>query len=385
MRYYILLFVSLLSYTLSTQTTLPETVVDNIEKRIEYGHSPSIVVGIIDAKGPKYYTFGKTTLDGQKVDEHTIYEIGSISKTFTAILLAQLVKEGKVKLDDPVQKYLPEEVKMPTWKDQAITLGHLSDHTSSLPRLPDNLSPSDQSNPYADYTVEQLYEFLSDYELPREIGSVYEYSNLAQGLLGHVLGLIAGESYEDLVKKRIAKPLGMKATTIALSDKQKARLAPGHNGAQVVSNWDLPTLAGAGAIRSSLHDMLNFMAANLGKKKNGLYAAMQLSHQARHDMAGTNRVGLGWHIGNGAEGDFVWHNGGTGGYRTFSGFSPKTGRGVVVLTNSTQGADDIGFHLLDSNAPLQEVKPSATNAIKTAITENGPKRAKPPTIEGSSA
>ncbi|PHN03653.1 serine hydrolase [Flavilitoribacter nigricans] len=377
MRYAFLLLFFCLQSLLCAQTDLSDEVVKNIQARIDNGYSPSIAIGVIDADGPRYYTFGTATIGGEAVDEHTIYEIGSISKTFTGILLAQMVKEGKMELDDPVKKYLPESVTMPMWGEQYITLGHLSDHTSSLTRLPDNMEPADRANPYADYTVEQMYHFLKNHQLRREIGSEYEYSNLAQGLLGHVLARSAAKSYEELMLEKIAKPLGLQETTITLNPSQREQLAPGHRMGRPVSNWDIPTLAGAGAIRSSLHDMLLYLSANLGLQKSDLYPAMQLSHQARHDKAGNNRVGLGWHITEGSEGDVIWHNGGTGGYRTFAGFVNESGKGVVVLTNSTKGADDIGFHLLNPGAELIEVKKSLAVTVKNAIEAEGAEDAWP--------
>lgn len=356
---------------------LPEAVSKNVEKRIENAYSPSIAIGLIDENGPRYYFFGETTPGGNPIDEHTLYEIGSISKTFTGILLADMVVSGKMKLDDPVQKYLPESVTMPDWKGKPITLAQLSDHTSGLPRLPDNFAPADMSNPYIDYTVENMYAFLSGHQLRRAMGTQYEYSNLAQGLLGHVLALTAGKSYEDLVIEKIAGPLGMNDTRIVLNEQQKQQMAPGHSFGAVVSNWDIPTLAGAGAIRSNLHDMLIYLSANMGRTESPVYPAMQLSHKVRHDKAGSNRVGLGWHIAKGKEGDIFWHNGGTGGYRTFSGFVPDLGRGVVILTNSDRGADDIGFHLLDSNAPIATPVVSVAMAIKKAVDKEGPSAAMP--------
>lgn len=351
------LLIALCTLPSFAQKALPAEVIKNIEARINNGDSPSIAIGIIDKDGPQYYLFGTKTVGGPPVNEHTIYEIGSISKTFTGILLAQMVQDGQMKTDDPAQKYLPAAVTLPTRNGQQITLGHLSDHTSALAPMPSNFNPKDPANPYADYTVEQMYNFLNGYTLPRDIGSQYEYSNLAQGLLGHILALKAGTSYEALVLSKIANPLGIKETKITFDDKMKQNLAMGYSQGVQVSNWDFPTLAGAGAIRSSVHDMLIFLQANMGLKKSKLYPAMQLSHQVRHDkVGGGTRVGLGWHISKGAEGDVIWHNGGTGGYSTFAGFVQETGKGVVVLTNSDKDADDLGFHLLDSEAKLMEVK-----------------------------
>ncbi|NNF36456.1 MAG: beta-lactamase family protein [Saprospiraceae bacterium] len=356
MKLKFLLLIFFISSSCLAQSGLPDSLILNIEERLKSGLSPSYAIGIIDENGPQYYLYGKKSIEGETVDKHSIYEIGSISKTFTAILLAQAVSEGKMSLDDPVQKFLPEVVSMPKLNGQEISFGHLSDHTSSLPRMPTNFTPEDPLNPFADYTVDQLYECLNDYELPRDIGSAYEYSNLAQGLLGHVLELVYDKSYEELVIERIAAPLKMNETKVTLDDNMKRNLALGYNYGMDAKNWDIPTLAGAGAIRSSVHDMLIYLAANLGLVKSDIYPSMELTHQIRHDKAGNARVGLGWHINKGAYGDVIWHNGGTGGYRTFSGFVKETGRGVVVLTNSTTGADDIGMYLLDPSSKLQVIE-----------------------------
>ena len=373
MRYLIQLFLLWIATASFGQSNplLPDDVVKNIEKRIEQGVNPSIAIGIIDKSGTHYYNFGLTAAKGKGVNENTIYEIGSISKVFTAILLARQAQTGKLKIDDPIKGYLPSQVKVPTNGTPEITFGHLSDHTSALPRLPSNMKPANPANPYADYTVDQLYAFLSGYELTRQVGSAYEYSNLAQGLLGHILALNAGTSYEILMTKTIASPLGMKQTKITFDKKMKENLAVGHDKGVEVSNWDLPTLAGAGAIRSSTSDMLRFLSANLGLTNSTLLPAMKKTHEVRHDKAGTNRVGLGWHIASGKEGDVIWHNGGTGGYRAFAGFVKETNKGVVVLTNSTESVDDIGIRLLNSGAVLKTIKPSIALELKKSIDSNG--------------
>jgi D-alanyl-D-alanine-carboxypeptidase/D-alanyl-D-alanine-endopeptidase len=359
-----------------SKTKLPYYVVNSIEKRIEFGLNPSIVVGIIDKDGPHYFNFGKKLNNGAEANEHTIYEIGSITKVFTATLLSQQVIDGKLKLEDPIKNYLPPQLKIPQRGASEITFGNLSDHTSGLPRLPSNMSPSDPGNPYADYTVDQMYSFLSGYELTRDVGSVYEYSNLAQGLLGHILALNAGVTYESLMIKTIAKPLGMNETKITLDENMKKNLAKGYDKGIEVENWDIPTLAGAGAIRSSIHDMLRFLSANLGFLKTPLQAAMKKTYEVRHDKAGSMRVGLGWHIAKGENGDVIWHNGGTGGYMAFAGFVKETGEGVVVLTNSTESVDDIGFHLLNPESALRSIKPSIASEIRKTIDSNGVEAAK---------
>jgi CubicO group peptidase (beta-lactamase class C family) len=301
-----------------------------------------------------------------------VYEIGSITKTFTGTLLAEMSISGVVSVDDPANKYLPKKAKLPSQNGVEITLGNLSDHTSSLPRMPSNFDPADPANPYADYGEKDLYEFISSVELTRDIGSQYEYSNLAQGLLGQILANEAKMDYEELVETVICEPLEMNETTITLDGEMQKRLAPGHSNGIVVSNWDLTSLAGAGAIRSTTHDMLIFLAANMGLKQTDLAAAMEMAQKPRHDKAGGDMVGLGWHIRPTDDGDIHWHNGGTGGYRAFTGFIKDKKYGVVLLTNSTESVDDIGIHLLDPGSPLQEINPQIATEVRKAIDEGGP-------------
>jgi CubicO group peptidase (beta-lactamase class C family) len=217
------------------------------------------------------------------------------------------------------------------------------------------MSPKDPENPYADYSVEQLYQFLSKYQLTRDVGATYEYSNLGAGLLGHILALRAGTDYESLFKARIAGPLNMASTVITLTPPLRARLAPGHDRLlKPAKNWDLPTLAGAGALRSSANDMLTFLAAEIGYTQSPLAPAMNAMRLPRRPAGPGMEVALAWHVFTANGKTIFWHNGGTGGYRTYMGFDPEARTGVVVLMNavSLAGGDDIGRHLLNPNAPL---------------------------------
>jgi serine-type D-Ala-D-Ala carboxypeptidase/endopeptidase len=327
-----------------------------IKQRVEEKRSAGIVVGILEPDGrTRIVAFGDPGPGQPPLDGNTVFEIGSISKVFTSTVLAELVKEGKLKLDDPVQKYLPASVHMPARNGKQITLGNLSEQNSGLPRMPSNFQPKDSANPYADYTVTQMYDFVSGYTLTRDPGEKFEYSNLGVGLLGHVLSLSAGQSYEQLEKKRVWDPLGMTHTAITFTPWMKQHLALGHDekGA-VAANWDLPALAGAGAIRSTTVDMLKFAAANLHPERGKLQQAMAFAHEERGSAGGPNvAIGLNWIIQHAGADTIVWHNGGTGGYRTFLGLEPSRKTAVVVMTNTSgAGADDIGMHLLDPALPL---------------------------------
>jgi len=343
----------------STQTLPSDSEIRNLllERIDKYHQSVGIVVGLVDSTGRRTISYGKFGAgDARAVDANTVFEIGSVTKVFTSLLLTDMVQRGEVSLADPVAKYLPAGVKMPERNGRQITLEDLATHTSGLPRLPSNLHPQDAANPYADYSVEQLYQFLSGYQLTRDIGSQYEYSNLGGGLLGHVLARRAGMDYEKLVRTRICDPLGMRSTVITLSNETKSRLAVGHDASmQRVAYWDLPTLAGAGGLRSTANDLVTFVAANLGYVKSPLAPAIAAMLTVRRPTGSPGLdIGLGWHILTRDGHEIVWHNGGTGGFRSFIAFERKTGTGVVVLSNAETlaGVDDIGQHLLNSNAPL---------------------------------
>lgn len=332
------------------------TVLAIIRQRVEDKRSAGMVVGLLESDGrTRVVAYGDPGPGQPPLDGNSVFEIGSISKVFTATVLAELVQEGKVSLDDPVQKFLPAGVRVPSRSGKQITLGSLSEQNSGLPRMPTNFTPADPANPYADYHAPQLYEFLSGYQLTRDPGAQFEYSNLGVGLLGHVLSLVTGQSYEEMERTRVWTPLGMEHTAITMTPWMKSHLALGHDPmGRVTANWDLDVLAGAGAIRSTTYDMLKFADANLHPERGALQRAMAFARTERAP-AGTSTLGIGlnWisrHVGGDT---IVWHNGGTGGYRTFLGLLPSRKMAVVVLTNSGgEGADDLGMHLLDPTIPL---------------------------------
>ncbi|MGA3242626.1 MAG: serine hydrolase [Bryobacteraceae bacterium] len=319
-----------------------------------------IVVGVIEPNGRRVVAYGKLANgDPRTLDGDTIFEIGSITKVFTSLVLADMVNRNEVALDDPAAKYLPENVTMPERSGKSITLLDLSTHTSGLPRLPGNFKPKDPHNPYADYTLDDLYQFLSSYILPRDPGSEFEYSNLGGGLLGHLLAYRAGTDYESLIGARITQPLRMPDTGITLSSSMKQRMATGHNGMLApAANWDLPTLAGAGALRSSANDMLTFLEAFLGYKESPLAPAMKAMLEVRRPL-GQSTIGLGWIIMSAHDREIAAHDGGTGGFRSWVGYDPKERTGVVVLSNASTpiGVFDIGIHLLDPKWPLANPEP----------------------------
>lgn len=330
---------------------LPERVDKAIRERIDHGEYPAMLVAIVDGADSRILAYGKLA-GGKTPDADSVFEIGSVTKTFTATLLAQAVQTGSLTLDTPVGKLLPG-YKLPERGDKPITLGNLASQHSGLPRLPSNLDPADPGDPYADYGENRLRAFLAGYTLTRDPGSQYEYSNLGFGLLGLALARHAGVSYARLLDRRIFQPLGMQSSRTRLTDSMKAHLAHGHDPAgRATGNWHFQALAGAGAILSTARDMLAYLQANMGLKASSLQAAMQTAQQPRDSAGGDAQIGLAWMTQTFPQAKVIWHNGMTGGYASFIGFTADRQHGVVILTNAQHSVDDLGFAALVPGTPL---------------------------------
>lgn len=336
---------------------LPPDVEACIRGKIDSGDTVGVVVALIDAEGTTYHAFGHPAKGSDKpVNSKTIFEIGSITKVFTALLYEQLVNEGKIKPDDPIDKYLPAGTKTPQHNGKPVTLESLVMHTSGLPRLPGNMKPEDPLDPYADYTADLLHASLADCKIEQEIGSKYDYSNLGMGLLGHILSRVAGRTYEQLVIDRICTPLDMTDTRIDLSAEQKSRFAKGHADGKEVPPWALNSLAGAGALRSTAEDLAVFVRAAMGSRQSDLAGVFDQSCKQRHPAGDNLYIAHGWHISTRFGTEMIWHNGGTGGFRSWCGFRPDRKCGVVVLTNSTYELDAVARHLLEPKWELEKVR-----------------------------
>jgi serine-type D-Ala-D-Ala carboxypeptidase/endopeptidase len=281
----------------------------------------------------------------------TIFEIGSITKVFTATVLADMALEGLVSLDDPVQRYLPGGVELPV-RGRPITLVDLATHTSGLPGVPKGmlrLALRERHNPYANFGVDDLHAGLTNARLRRPPGRRVKYSNFGFGLLGHALALRAGQTYEELVTERVLRPLGMTDTSIAVPEEKAERFAQGHNRrGRVVANWDIPALAGAGALRSTVEDILKFLALQLDEGESRLARAARMTHEPRARKRVLS-IGLGWFmvpVQRGQPHTAIWHDGGTGGFRSVAGFVMEANTAVVVLSNSSRPVDSIGLKIV---------------------------------------
>jgi CubicO group peptidase (beta-lactamase class C family) len=321
---------------------------------VEDGATPGIVLGILEPDGSTRILHAGSAGEGARpLGRQTVFEIGSINKTFTGTILADMVARGEVKLDDPVQQYLPDSVRVPTRNGRQITLLDLATHRSGLPRMPDNFVPADTGNPYREYSVATVYQFLNNHQLRRDIGAEFEYSNLGVGLLGIALGRAADSSIKDLIRERILEPLGMRMTRYEREGEMAAWLAPGRGqGGRPAPYWDASEgIAGAGGLRSNIDDMLLYLRAQLTPPDNGVGRAIRAAQQERHRFATGEAFGLNWGIRTPQGRTILTHGGGTGGFNTMIAFDPARRTGFVMLTNTGGFEDDLAMDFLVRGAP----------------------------------
>jgi CubicO group peptidase (beta-lactamase class C family) len=322
----------------------------DVEKR-----EGALVVGLVDEHGTRVISCGK--LDNNEspnleVNGDTLFELGSVTKTFTGLLLEDMVERGEMKWDDPVTNYLPPSVKVPAHNGRQITLLHLATHTSGLPFLPSNAHPRRLDNPYAEYTPEKLYAFLAGCRLTNDPGTKFNYSDVGMMLLGHAIERRAGTNYESLLIDRICRPLHMDSTLATLTPDLKARLAGGHG---IVANripaMEFQSLVGSCGLHSSANDLLKYVAANLGLVESSLTPAMRRTHVPRI-FGGWSDTALAWETSRHLPGvDLVMHNGMTYGHTATVAFDLIRRRGVVVLSSSFGDLGNIrlAWWLLEGN------------------------------------
>ncbi|MBD3922115.1 beta-lactamase family protein [Paenibacillus sp. PR3] len=289
-----------------------------------------LTIGIIHQGEASYFQHRRVPRGSTISGSDMLYEIGSITKVFTSILLQACAEDGYVSLDKPISEYLEPLHNSPYWNK--ITLQHLATHTSGLPRMAGNMKPRNRLNPFADYTEELMLAYLTGYHGENKIGS-YEYSNLGFGLLGHILCRTAGSTYDELLHRYITGPLHMPNTSVHLSKEQKQRLATGFTSTgKRVPHWDLSLHEGAGGIKSSAEDMITFIQSNLHAQQNPSIPRYLQTIHSPVSMNGTDRH-LGWVLEKQPGYEYLWHNGGTYGFSSYTAFDSHNDTGVIVLSN----------------------------------------------------
>lgn len=304
-------------------------------------------IGIVKDGKTSFYNYGETKKgNGQIPSSKNLYEIGSITKTFTSLLLAKAILEKKITLNDPVNKFLPVAIPVLKYEGDTLRIVHLSNHTSGLPPLPDNFGATDLVNPYKDYSNDKLLAYLKVAKLSRKPGTQFEYCNLAVGLLGHILEGINKMSFEKMVTTFICTPAHMQDTRQLLLKKDSALFVQGYDASILPQGqWDFKALAAAGCIRSNAEDMLKYASVQLGNTTTALKNAIELSHQPTFD-AGQQQIALNWFLQDWGWGKVLFHGGQTGGYKSFLAINEKTQNAVIILSNTAVSNDEIGVAIL---------------------------------------
>jgi CubicO group peptidase (beta-lactamase class C family) len=292
-----------------------------------------------------YYGYGETAKGNNTIpDSRTIFEIGSISKTFTATLLADAVNKGKIKLDDPVNKYLPDSIPTIAFDGVPVTIRSLINHSSGIPRMPGNFVAG-QTDPYIDYDDRKMFSFYKNFKPTRKPGDKYEYSNLAVGTVGVILERVNKDSYENILLKTISNPLGMRDTKEYLRGRDSARFAKGYNDGNFAAPWNFTAFMGAGGIRSTVADMIIYAQAQLGAASPALNSDIQLTHTVTFKTADAT-LGMAWHYLKPGKDEILFHNGGTGGYKSYLAVNLQKKFAVVILSNTTISVDGVGNELM---------------------------------------
>lgn len=329
-------------------TVLDKKIDTAIRKAMKDHRLFGIEIGILDNGSTTYYSYGETERGyGQLPNEHTIFEIGSITKTFTATLLAYAANEGRLSLNDPVNKYLPDSIPPLEYRGTPITLLTMSNHTSGLPRMPSNLNASSGAN----YDDKALYSFYRHFKLSRKPGTQFEYSNLAVATLGVILARIYEMSLDSLMVKVICDPLDLSDTRLNVPVADSLRTAQGYesNGG-AADPWSLTTLDGCGGLRSTGADMLKYAAANMGSAPVILNKAIMLTHKVT-GREKDEAIGLAWGIDLSDGHEWFEHTGSTDGFQSFLIVDSRARTAVVVLSNKKTRDDDLptdlGTHILE--------------------------------------
>lgn len=346
---------------------LDEDFTEYLRQRMNIEQIPGISIAMVEeGQPPAFYNFGQVSPDSasEAVNARTLYEIGSITKTFTASLYAILMQHPDYVeafpngADTPVNTLLARinadtELRLPEFEGDAITFKHLLTHHSGLPRLPQNMTPAADDDPYRDYTRAQLVESITTLELTQAPGSQFAYSNLGFMLLGHVSELLTGQDYDELISAYITEPLDMQATArLSESFSLENAATPTMNG-EVVSRWRFEELRGLGELYSHARDMARYLQVQLGQIEYAYADALQQTHAQAAEIEEDFNLGLGWFREASAGHTIISHGGGTGGFRSYAAFHPESGRGIAVLSNSGSDVADIARHLLHPEAELR--------------------------------
>ena len=337
----------------------PQAAADIVKRRLAESEIPAcIAVAIVGETSAT--SFACSAESGPvELKEDSLFEIGSITKGLTGLLLADMVRKGEVKLDDPASLHARPGARLPTRGGRHITLRDLVTHTAGLPRLPPGFRPADWRNPYASFTEDDLYAALARTQLASDIGATSAYSNFGFMWLSEMLARRAGKPFAQLLAERVLEPLGMRDTRIVLDAEDEKRRVQGHDVAyDAASPWDLPaSMAGVGGVRASIRDMRRLAEALAGRRSTPLDETIELALTPLH-RRGESQVGYGWLLREQDGAVRAMHGGGTGGFSSVIAFDRRAKVAVVLLADSVARFDDLAEHLIDPRSPLRPPPPA---------------------------
>ncbi len=318
---------------------------------IKKGNTQSLAVAVFHKNKYKTFLYGETEKGNSTLPtENTLYEIGSITKVFTATLLAELVTKGIIQLDDPITPFLPDSVSSnPSLK--GITFKTLANHTAGLPRMADNwnrIAGFDEKDPFAVYDQKALFGFLKGYKASHEPGEEYEYSNLGYGLLTELIAIVSKKPYTQCLQEIISAPLQLSNTTDKPDAEKQQTILPGlDKDGNITPLWNWKVMVGAGGLKSNIRDLMLFVVEQFKMPENELQNAMALTRQFTFFTPDNTDIGLAWHMSMMDGIIYFHHTGGTDGSSSFIGFSPDTKTAVVVLSNAAESVHPISTEIME--------------------------------------
>ncbi|MBL1408551.1 serine hydrolase domain-containing protein [Sphingobacterium faecale] len=319
---------------------------------IQQKNAQALAVGVIHNGKTNTFYYGET-VKGDSLSlpkENTLFELGSITKIFTATLLADLVEKNIITLEDTISKYLPDSVAQNQYLQQ-ITFKQLANHTSGLPKLPDNLEKSTKfsaSDPYAQYSRKELFSYLKNIQRDDLPGDKFEYSNTGFALLGELISIIAKKSYSQCVADIITTPLSLSNTLEKVNPKTQQITKVYNATGTEAPVWQWQVFVGAGGLKSTITDMLRFIKIQFKMPETQLEQALALTRQFTYYLPPSTDIGLAWHMNMVNDVVQYWHNGGTGGSSTFIAIVPDTKSAIIVLANSALSVDEISRKILNT-------------------------------------
>ncbi len=334
-----------------TETPLDFYIDSVANSYIKKGNTQSLAIAIFHRNKYKTFLYGETEKGNNTLPaENTLYEIGSITKVFTATLLADLVTKDVIQLDDPITTFLPDSVASnPALK--GITFKSLANHTSGLPRMAgnwDRIAGFDEKDPFAAYDQKALFNFLQHYKASREPGDEYEYSNLGYGLLGELIAIINKKPYIQYLQETILTPLQLHNTVDTPNDQKQQAVLPGlDKQGNITPLWRWKAMMGAGGLKSNIKDLMLFAVEQFKMPENELQNAMALTRQFTFFTPDNMDIGLAWHM-NMLDGIIYFHHTGeTAGSSSFIGLSPDTKTVVVILSNAAESVNLISTEIME--------------------------------------